>query len=51
MPPRYRWALLILALLFVLGGAYLVHQKTGDGVAEPGSKVITPIAPPRPPHQ
>jgi hypothetical protein len=47
MPPRYRWALLILALLFVLAGAYLVDQKTGGGVQEPGSKIITPIAPPR----
>lgn len=52
MPARYRWALLILALLFVVGGAYLVDQKTGGGAQDPAAKVITPIAPPRqrPPH-
>ena len=47
MPARYRWALLILALLFVISGAYLVDQKTGGGTQDPGTKIITPNAPPR----
>ena len=47
MPPRYRWALLTLALLFVFVGGYAVTLKTQNDSPDPGSKIITPIAPSR----
>lgn len=47
MPPRYRWALLTLALLFVLAGGYAVNLRTGNDAPDPRTKIITPIAPPR----
>ena len=46
MLTRFRWPLLILALLFVLGGGYAVELKTGGGASDPRSKVITPLEPP-----
>ena len=47
MPPRYRWALLILAILFVLAGSYAVNLKIGNGEPEAVSKVIGPSRPQR----
>ena len=47
MPPRYRWALLTLAILFVLAGSYAVYLKTGSGEPEARSKVIGPSRPQR----
>lgn len=43
---RFRWPLLILALLFVLGGSYVIRLKTGAGSPDPGTRAIMPIQPP-----
>ncbi|MEO9129616.1 MAG: hypothetical protein ABI240_00255 [Sphingomonas sp.] len=48
MLTRFRWPLLILSSLFVLGGAYAVERKTGGATTELRTKVITPLQPPRP---